>query len=61
MSFKVKKDARPAIPAMATGVGEHCKEGLYVDNVERLELRNVTFEGVEGEQVIKKNVGEIVV
>lgn len=61
VSFKFKADARPAIPAMATGVGEHCKEGLYVDNVERLELRNVTFEGVEGEQVIKKNVGEIVV
>ena len=60
VSFSFKEDAEPNLPAMATGVGEFCKEGLYVDNVKKLVLRNVTFEGVVGDKIIKKNIGEIV-
>lgn len=59
VSFAFKEDAKPNIPAMATGVGEFCKGGLYVDNVEHLILRNVTFCGVAGDKIIKKNIGKI--
>ena len=45
---------------MLENVREYCKEGLYVDNVEKLVLKNVTFEGVQGEKIIKKNCGKVV-
>ena len=45
---------------MLTGVREYCKEGIYVDNVEKLVLKNVTFEGVKGDKVIKNKIGELV-
>ena len=60
VSFKFKEAADPNLPAMLTGVREYCKEGIYVDNVEKLVLRNVTFEGVEGDKIIKKNIGELI-
>ena len=58
--FSFKSDAKPFIPAMALKVTEHCKEGLYADNVERLVLKNVTIEGVDGEQIICKNIGQLI-
>jgi polygalacturonase len=60
VSFHFKKDAKPFKPAMLENVREFCKEGLYVDNVENLTLKNVTFDGVEGEKIIKKNLGKII-
>lgn len=60
VSFAFKPDAKPNIPAMLENVREYCKEGLYVDNVEKLVLKNVTFEGVQGEKIIKKNCGNVV-
>ena len=59
VAFSFKADAKPALPAMLTGVREYCKEGLYADNVENLVLKNVTFKGVEGEKIIKKNIKNI--
>ncbi len=59
VSFSYKEDARPAVPAMLEFVRKYCKEGLYVDNVEKLVLKNVTFSGVVGEKVIKKNCGSV--
>ena len=41
-------------------VRDYCKEGLYVDNVEKLTLKNVTFDGVVGDKIIKKNCGKII-
>lgn len=60
VSFAFKTDAKPFKPAMLENVREYCKEGLYVDNVETLVLKNVTFEGVRGEKIIKKNCGNVV-
>ncbi len=60
VSFSFKEDAKPNIPAMLENVREYCKEGLYVDNVENLVLKNVTFTGVKGEKIIKKNCGSVV-
>ena len=58
VSIKFKEDAEPNLPAMATGVREYCKEGLYVDNVENLVLKNVTIEGVVGDKIIRKTIGK---
>lgn len=60
VSFSFKPDAKPALPAMLENVREYCKEGLYVDNVETLILKNVTFDGVEGEKIIRKNCENVV-
>jgi len=61
ISFSFKKDAKPFKPAMLENVREYCKEGIYIDNVEKVTLKNVTFEGVEGEQIIKKNCGKLTI
>lgn len=55
VSFHFKADAKPFKPAMLENVRNFCKEGLYVDNVEHLVLKNVTFDGVVGEKIIKHN------
>lgn len=60
VSFSYKEDAKPFEPAMLENVRKYCKEGLYVDNVETLILKNVTFDGVVGEKIIKKNCGKVV-
>lgn len=59
VSFSFKADAKPFQPAMLENVRNFCKEGLYVDNVEHLVLKNVTFDGIAGEKVIKKNCGKV--
>ncbi len=59
VSFHFKEDAKPFKPAMLENVRDFCKEGLYADNVEHLVLKNVTFDGVVGEKVIKRNIGNI--
>ncbi len=60
VSFSYKDDARAYEPAMLAGVDTYCKAGLYVDNVETLVLKNVTFEGVEGEKIIRKHLGKVI-
>lgn len=61
VSFSFKQDAKPFKPAMLEFVRDYCKEGLYVDNVEKIVLKNVTFQGVEGENIIKKNCGKLII
>ncbi len=60
VSFGFKNDAQPDLPAMALRVEKHCREGIYADNVEKLILKNVTFDNVSGEEIILKDVGELV-
>lgn len=59
VSFSFKPDAKPFKPAMLEDVRDFCKEGLYADNVEHLVLKNVRFDGVVGEKIIKKNCGKV--
>jgi polygalacturonase len=59
INFSFKADAKPARPAMLENVAEHCKEGLYIDNVEKVILKNVTFNGIVGEPIIQKNCGKV--
>ncbi len=60
VSFSYKPDAVGGHPAMLEFVREYCKEGIYVDNVETLVLKNVTFDGVVGEKIIRKNCANII-
>lgn len=59
VSFSFKEDAKPFKPAMLEFVRDYCKEGVYIDNVEKVTLKNVTFDGVQGDTVIRKNCGEL--
>lgn len=61
VNFAFKKDAKPFTPAMLEYVSDYCKAGLYVDNVQKITLKNVTFKGVEGENLIIKNCDEVAV
>lgn len=60
VNFSFKQDAKPFVPAMARYVTEHCREGVYADNVEKLILKNVNIEGAVGEKIICKEIGEII-
>ena len=59
--FGFKKDAKPFKPAMLEFVRDYCREGLYIDNVKKVTLKNVTFDGVEGDHIIEKNCGELII
>lgn len=60
VSFHFKEDAKPFQPAMLEFVRDYCKEGLYVDNVEKLILKNVTFEGVVGDNLLVHNCKKVI-
>ena len=58
--FTFANDAKPFIPIMKNFAEPACKLGLYVDNVNTLIVKNVTIEGVEGEEIIANNVEKII-
>ena len=45
-------DARPGIPAMKNFAQEHCRLGLYLDNVKDIVLKNVTLTGESGKKLV---------
>ena len=61
VSFSFREDAKPFKPAMLEFVRDYCREGLYIDNVEKVTLKNVTFKGVKGPEIIKKNCGGLTI
>ncbi len=61
VNISFKEDAKPFKPAMLDFVRDYCKEGIYVDNVDRLVLNNVTVTGYVGEKIIQKKVGSILI
>ena len=58
---RFSEDARPGVPSMFTKAPEHCRLGLWFENVNRVKLKNVVVEGQAGEAVLTRNVGETVV
>jgi len=59
VSVSFDENARPGIPAMKSFAQEHCRLGLYLDNVREVSLKNVRLEGVEGERLIALHCGRI--
>ena len=58
--FDFKKDAAPFIPIMKNFAEPVCKLGMYFDNVELLTIKNVTVDGVEGDELIANHIGKII-
>ena len=52
ISVTFDPDARPAVPAMQNFAVERCRLGLYLDNVRRVRLKNVTVRGAAGEGLV---------
>jgi hypothetical protein len=59
VNFHFKADAKAGVPAMRSYIDPFKKGGLYFDNVAELNLKGVTFDGVEGEELIAQHVGKI--
>ena len=52
VSFTYAKDARPGKPIMKNYAQEECRLGLYLDNVRRISIKNVTLDGQAGERIV---------
>ena len=52
ISVSFAPDARPGVPAMQNFAEERCRMGLYLDNVRKINIKNVRLEGVVGESLI---------
>ena len=52
-------DAKPGVPAMENFAKERCRLGLYLENVQRVRIKNVTLTGQEGDALIPVNCGKV--
>ena len=57
--FTMDEHASPMSPIMSCGVDPCVKKGIYARFVDRVTLENVTLTGVEGEEIITEDVGEV--
>ena len=53
------EDAKPGIPAMEEFAEKRCRLGLFMDNVEKIRLKNVHLDGVVGEDVVAAHYGSL--
>lgn len=58
VSFHFKENAEAGYPVMIEHKEKMLKKGLYCLNVDKVQLENVTFDGVLGEQVIQIRTDE---
>lgn len=59
VSIAFAPDARPSVPAMQNFAKERCKLGLYFENVQAVQLKNVRLTGAEGDEVVAHNCGAV--
>ena len=52
VSFTYAPDAKPGKPIMKNFAQEECRLGLYLDNVRRISIKNVTLDGQSGEKIV---------
>ena len=45
-------DARPGVPAMKNFAQEHCRLGLYLDNVKDIVVKHVALDGADGKNLV---------
>ena len=58
--FTFSPDAKPSKPAMREFMDDFCRVGMYFDNVNKLTVKNVSIDGVIGDELILNNIGELV-
>ncbi len=58
--FTYAEDAAPFKCASQDYLEPYCKVGMYFNNVENLNIKNVKVEGAEGEELIAANIGHLV-
>ncbi len=58
VSFQMAEEAKEGVIIMTPESPKACKQGLYFENVGRVELHNVSVPGVIGPEAIYKNVKE---
>ena len=52
ISVSFSPDAKPGIPIMENFAKERCRLGLYLDNVRRVRVKNVSVIGAEGKGLL---------
>lgn len=52
-------DARPGMPSMRNQNEERCRLGLYLENVVRVRVKDVSLSGVEGSALVTKGCGDV--
>jgi polygalacturonase len=60
ISFEYAKDAKSGVAAMMLGCDEASRQGLIVNNIHELILKNVKITGCEGEPIIAENVEHLI-
>ena len=60
ISFSYAENAKSGVAAMMLGCDEASKQGLVVNNVKQLILKNVKVTGCEGEPIVAGNVDELI-
>ncbi len=60
-SFSFAADAKPGIPSMQNFAEERCRLGLFLENVRKIRIENVSLHGVAGESVISPHHEELVI
>jgi hypothetical protein len=58
--FTYDPQAKPGFPAMRNNAEKMCRAGMYFDNVKKLQIRNVSVEGCDGEPLVTHNVQELI-
>jgi polygalacturonase len=53
------EDAQPFVPAMQNFAEPKCRLGLYLDNVTKVTVKNVTVTGAEGDGLVTNHCGNI--
>lgn len=59
VSFTYAADAKPGKPIMKNFAEDECKLGMYLDNVRRIHIHNVTVNGAEGKKLIADHFEEL--
>lgn len=60
ISVSFAENARPGMPSMKNQNQEQCRLGLYLDNVRKIVVKNVSLSGAEGQALVADHCEEIV-
>ena len=60
IDFSYAQNPKPGVAAMMLGCDEAVKQGMIVNNVKELVLKNVNISGCDGEPIVAENVDKII-